>query len=102
MKNNATSVSYTQKLTGIANYLTGMKHEVTDCRGRVIRTPALYSVGPGFKSRLGDRLSWLRFVVFVSVPPGKRQDNTFNYATVASSATFPIHYSLISLSADAM
>jgi hypothetical protein len=33
----------------------------------VFSTPALYSVGPGFKYRPRHRLSWLKFfVVFVS------------------------------------
>jgi hypothetical protein len=38
-----------------------------ECRCRVVKTPASYSGGPGFKSRPGDRLFWLRlFVVFLN------------------------------------
>jgi hypothetical protein len=41
---------------------------ITEFRSRVINTPASYSGDPGFKSRPGDRLSWLRvFVVFLSL-----------------------------------
>jgi hypothetical protein len=37
-------------------------------RGRVVSTPASYSGVPGFTSRPGNRLSWLRpFVVFLSL-----------------------------------
>jgi hypothetical protein len=32
--------------------------------------------GPGFKSRPGDRLSWLRFLCFSSIPPGECRDST--------------------------
>jgi hypothetical protein len=33
---------------------------------RVVNTPTSYSGGPGFKSRLGDRLSWVRFFVVLT------------------------------------
>jgi len=33
-----------------------------EARGRVISTAAFYSGIPGFKSRFGDRLSWLTFL----------------------------------------
>jgi hypothetical protein len=36
----------------------------TKCHGQVLNTPALYSVGPRFKSWPGDRLSSLRFCSF--------------------------------------
>jgi hypothetical protein len=43
----------------------------TERLGRVNNTPASYLEGPGFKSRPGYRLSWLRvFVVFLS--PSRR------------------------------
>jgi hypothetical protein len=32
----------------------------------------------------GDRLSWQRFSLFSSVPPGKSQDSTLNYVTTSS------------------
>jgi hypothetical protein len=39
----------------------------SESRGQMVNIPASYSGGPGFKSRPGDRLSWLRyFVVFLS------------------------------------
>jgi hypothetical protein len=34
------------------------QEEVTERRSRVVSTPASYSVGSGFKSRCGDRLSF--------------------------------------------
>jgi hypothetical protein len=50
----------------------------TERPSSVVSSPASYSGGAGFKSRPGDRLSWLRFVVVFSVPPGKCRDSTFN------------------------
>jgi hypothetical protein len=51
----------------IANAAVKQKGEETERRGRIISTPAAYSGGPRFKSRPGNRLSWLRFfVVFLS------------------------------------
>jgi hypothetical protein len=44
----------------------------------VVSTPASYLGSPGFKSRPGDRLSWLRFLWFSSVPPGKFRDSNKN------------------------
>jgi hypothetical protein len=47
-----------------------------EARGRVISTAAFCSGVPGFKSRLGDRLSWLSFCVVTFSParqiPGYR------------------------------
>jgi hypothetical protein len=41
---------------------------LTEGHRRVVDTPASYSEGLVFKSRLGDRLSWLRdFVIFLSL-----------------------------------
>jgi hypothetical protein len=37
------------------------KH-VTECRGRVVTTPASYSGGPGLKSQPEDQLYWLTFL----------------------------------------
>jgi hypothetical protein len=39
--------------------------------GRMCDNPAHYSEGPGFKSRLVDRLLLLRFWWFSSVSPGE-------------------------------
>jgi hypothetical protein len=40
----------------------------TERRSKLVNAPASYSGGPGFTSRPGDRLSWLRgFVVFLSL-----------------------------------
>jgi hypothetical protein len=36
--------------------------------GRMVRIPASYSGGPGFKSRPGDRLSWVRTFVVLRRP----------------------------------
>jgi hypothetical protein len=36
-----------------------MLHGSTEHCSRAVNTPASYSGGPGFKSRPGDRLSWL-------------------------------------------
>jgi hypothetical protein len=59
-------------------------YEVTECRGGVVSTPALYSGNLGFKSLPADRLSRLRvFVVFLS-PSSECQDSTLKYATAAS------------------
>jgi hypothetical protein len=54
-------------LKKIPLYVSENSTGVTGRRGRVVSTPASYSGGPGFKSRPGDRLYWLRFfVVFLS------------------------------------
>jgi hypothetical protein len=37
-----------------------------------------YMRGPELESRSGDRLSWLRFLRFTSVPSGKIQYSTWN------------------------
>jgi hypothetical protein len=57
---------------------------VTERRGWVINTPS-YSGGPGFKSRLGDRLSWV-FVDFFS-PFSQKPGFYLNQATSASFHT---------------
>jgi hypothetical protein len=43
----------------------------TESRGRVANTTASYSGELGFKSRRGDRLSWLEFFV-VSLSPSRQ------------------------------
>jgi hypothetical protein len=50
----------------------------TEHRGWVVDTPVSYAVGPGFKSQPGYRLSWLSFLWFSSVPPGKYLCSTLN------------------------
>jgi hypothetical protein len=50
----------------------------------VVNTPASYSGGPGFKSRSGDRQSWLRFSWFSSIPSGKCWDNAKNWTKTAT------------------
>jgi hypothetical protein len=42
---------------------------------RVVNAP--YLAGPGFESRTGDRLSWLRFPRVSSVPPDESLDSAF-------------------------
>jgi hypothetical protein len=37
-------------------------YQFIESRGRVVAIPALYSGGPGLKSRSGQRLSWLRLL----------------------------------------
>jgi hypothetical protein len=51
-------------------------HFNTERRGGVINTPPSYSGGPGLKHGPGDRLSWLMYLPFASVPPRKCQDST--------------------------
>jgi hypothetical protein len=46
---------------------------------RVVSNPASYSRGPGFKSRPGVRISWLR-----SFPQSLQTNSTLNYPTTAS------------------
>jgi hypothetical protein len=41
---------------------------VTDRHGRMINISTWYSGGPGFKSRPGYRLTWLRFIVVFFTP----------------------------------
>jgi hypothetical protein len=69
----------------------------TERRGPAINTPPLYSGYPGFKSRFGDRLSWLCFWWFSPVPPGKLWDSILNSAT-STSTSFPNHHLSIILS----
>jgi hypothetical protein len=47
-----------------------------ESHSRVVNTPDSYSGSPGFKSRPGYRLPWLRFPWFSSVPPGEFRDST--------------------------
>jgi hypothetical protein len=49
-----------------------------ESRGRVVNSPASYSGGSGFISRLTDRLNWLRLFVFFSAPTGKCLNSTLN------------------------
>jgi hypothetical protein len=68
----------------------------TEHRGQVVNTPALYSGGPRFKYLHRDQLFLLRFLWFCSVPPGKCQGSTLNYAMtpsfhILSSSSFIYH-----------
>jgi hypothetical protein len=68
----------------------------TEHRGRVVNTPASYSVGSRIKSQPGDRLSWLRpFAVFLS--PSRKMPG--KYLKIRPwplpSKSFPIHHSFI-------
>jgi hypothetical protein len=60
------SYSFIHLLFPLYTFLT----QVMEHHRWVVNTPASYS-GPGFKSWPGDRLSWLEFSWFSSVPPGK-------------------------------
>jgi hypothetical protein len=73
---------------------------VTESSGRVVNTPASYSGGPRFKSRPGDRLSWLRFFVVFSIPPGECRESTLKIRPRSlPTKSFQIHhYSLVTLS----
>jgi hypothetical protein len=76
---------------------------MTERRGRVVNTPSSYSRGPGFRYRPGDRLSWLRFSSFFSVPEDKCWDSTLILGYERFFPTpFPIHHSLITPSFDAV
>jgi hypothetical protein len=66
--------------------------------GRMINTSASYAGGLGFKSRSGDRLSWLKFLWFFSVSQGKCWDITLNRPRPFPSISFLIHR--ITLSTD--
>jgi hypothetical protein len=74
---------------------------LSDRRGRVINTLALFSGGPGFKSLPGDRLSWLMFIV-VFLSPSRHTlmlghdrflPNTFKFI-IHLPPFYPILYSL--------
>jgi hypothetical protein len=71
----------------------------TDSRNEVVNTPASYSVYPGFNSRHGDRLYWLIFFVF-SLSPSRQVLEM--YLKVGDYRLFPINYSLIILSFNAI
>jgi hypothetical protein len=66
------------------HYTTEATSEVLTDEGRTVSILASYSGGPGFKSRTGDRLSWLRFFVVFSDPPVTCCDSTLNEVTTAS------------------
>jgi hypothetical protein len=70
--------SSTQSLTPSFNHPSPIiiPSSTTERHGRVVNSPASYLGGPRFKFRPGDRLSWLRFSWFSSVPPGKCRDST--------------------------
>jgi hypothetical protein len=53
-------------------------HCSTEHRGRVVNTPAWNSEGPGFISRPGDWLPWLRFFVVFLSPPGEFRDSALD------------------------
>jgi hypothetical protein len=59
-------------------------YESTQSLCRVVITRASYLKRPEFKPRFGHRLSWLSFLQFSSVPPGKFRNSTINYVTTAS------------------
>jgi hypothetical protein len=68
----------------------------TERRGRVVNAPVSYSLRPGFKSRPGDRLSYLKFFVFSSVPPGECWDGSLKLGHdrfLSSPFEFIIHVS---------
>jgi hypothetical protein len=46
----------------------------------VFKTHASYSGGPGFMSQPCDCLSWSRFLVVSSVPPGECQGTTLKFS----------------------
>jgi hypothetical protein len=60
---------------------------MTERRGQVINTPS-YSGGPGFKSRHGDRLSWLKCSWFFVVLSGKCEDSALNRPRPPPSTSF--------------
>jgi hypothetical protein len=80
---NPRSVILTEDSRGFLQSLQTERH------GRVINIPLLYSEDPGFKSRLGDRLSWLRLFVFSSTPPGKCRDSIFLSKLLTASLSKP-------------
>jgi hypothetical protein len=47
-----------------------------DRRGRMLNAPASYSGSSGFKSRPGNRLSWLKLSVGFLCPPGKFRESS--------------------------
>jgi hypothetical protein len=56
---------------------------------------ASYSGAPGFKTLFGYRLSWLQFLCFFSVPPGKFRDIAVNYAATAPFQTLNSIFTVI-------
>jgi hypothetical protein len=58
---------------------------VIERRGREAKNPASYSGNPGFKSRPGQQLSWLRLSRISSAPSGKCRNSSLNYDATASS-----------------
>jgi hypothetical protein len=77
---------------------------VTERHGQVVSTPASYSGGPGFKSRLGDRSSWLNLSRLSSAPPNKYRDSRLLRIRPRRlpSISFPNYYLLIILLFDAI
>jgi hypothetical protein len=68
----------------------------TEPRGQGVSTPASYSGSLRFKSRPGDRLSWLSFPLFFPVPPDECRDSTLklgNNRFLSNSLQFTIHLS---------
>jgi hypothetical protein len=71
------------------------QEHLTERCGRAVIILASYSRGPDFKSRLGDRLSWLRlFVIFFS--PSRQIDSTIKNRVEQNLFTF--HRSFTGLS----
>jgi hypothetical protein len=76
--------------TEFQSFLSG-----TECHGRVVNTSVSYSGGPGFKSLPRDRLSWLMFSWFFSVPPRKCRNSILEIRPrPPPSTSSPIHHSL--------
>jgi hypothetical protein len=61
---------------GVKKHIHNQLQNNTERHGRVVNTPASYSGSPGFKSRSTERLSWLRFSWFFSIPPGECRNST--------------------------
>jgi hypothetical protein len=50
---------------------------LSERRGWVVNIPVSFSGGPKFKSRPGDRISWMMFSWLYSVSPGESRDSNF-------------------------
>jgi hypothetical protein len=70
--------------------------------GWVVNTPASYLGGPGFRSRPGDRLSWLRFYWFSSAPAANAGIVPYIRPRPLPSISFPTHHSPVTLSFDSI
>jgi len=64
---------------------------LTECRGRAIGTPDLYSGEPGLKWRSWDQLSW-QILWQSSITPGKWRKGR-SYLTFGHTVSFPYIYS---------